>query len=200
MHHQAPLRQRALNKLYKIKQHRMMQIFIRCKSRCSQSHSLDVSTRWMQCLHEFGWMTPILPLFTTAINKTGKMAQNGQNKIEFLMKSPQETVGEIPIQIPSWEPSLSSPPLPLHDVWERCEMKGERSWGHCRGQVHTTDEEFGRPWIVAAVGVPLMALKMCSESGRGLRIPSSAGLICGDRGEKREEEQEWSGIIITRNT
>lgn len=43
----------------------------------------------------FGLILPILSaLFTMAINKTGKMAKN---KIQFLIKSPQETVGEIPL-------------------------------------------------------------------------------------------------------
>lgn len=43
-------------------------------------------------------------------------------------------------------------------------------------QPHTTEEELGMPWMMVLVGVPLMALKMCSESGRTL-FTSSTGLI-----------------------
>lgn len=42
---------------------------------------------------------------------------------------------------------------------------------------YTTEEELGMPWTIVVVGVPLMALKMCSESGRALFMPSSTGLI-----------------------
>lgn len=42
---------------------------------------------------------------------------------------------------------------------------------------HTTEDELGMPWMVALVGVPLMALKIWSESGRTLFMPSSTGLI-----------------------
>lgn len=42
---------------------------------------------------------------------------------------------------------------------------------------HTTEEELGRPWMLVPVGVPLIALKMCKESGRVLFIASSTGLI-----------------------
>lgn len=42
---------------------------------------------------------------------------------------------------------------------------------------YTTEEELGMPWMIVVVGVPLMALKMCSESGRALFMPSSTGLI-----------------------
>lgn len=42
---------------------------------------------------------------------------------------------------------------------------------------YTTEEELGMPWMMVLVGVPLMALKMCSESGRTLFRPSSTGLI-----------------------
>lgn len=43
--------------------------------------------------------------------------------------------------------------------------------------VQTTEEELGIPWMLAVVGVPLMALKMCRESGRGFFITSSTGEI-----------------------
>lgn len=44
-------------------------------------------------------------------------------------------------------------------------------------QHYTTEEELGMPWMMVLVGVPLMALKMCSESGRPFFMPSSTGLI-----------------------
>lgn len=43
---------------------------------------------------------------------------------------------------------------------------------------HITEAECGTPWMVTEVGVPLMALKIWSESGRTLFIPSSTGVIC----------------------
>ena len=52
------------------------------------------------------------------------------------------------------------------------------------GGGHTTEEVQGTPWMVAPVGVPLMALKMCSESGRTLFIPSSTGLIWEGTGRR----------------
>ena len=55
-----------------------------------------------------------------------------------------------------------------------------------RGGCHTTEEVLGTPWMVAPVGVPLMALKMWSESGRTLFIPSSTGLIW--RTERRVQD------------
>lgn len=58
------------------------------------------------------------------------------------------------------------------------------SW-HTQATNHTTEEELGIPWMIALVGVPLIALKMCSESGRALFMPSSTGLIW--REEKRCE-------------
>lgn len=41
---------------------------------------------------------------------------------------------------------------------------------------HATEEELGIPWTVVLVGVPLMALKMCSELGMTLAF-SSTGVI-----------------------
>lgn len=46
-----------------------------------------------------------------------------------------------------------------------------------QGPRHTTDEELGIPWMVVPLGVPLMALKMCRESGRTVFTLSSTVLI-----------------------
>lgn len=52
---------------------------------------------------------------------------------------------------------------------------GQESANPCGS--HTTEEELGMPTMVAPLGVPLMTLKMCSESGRTLFMPSSTGMI-----------------------
>lgn len=46
------------------------------------------------------------------------------------------------------------------------------------------------PWMVAPVGVPLMALKIWSESGRTLFMPSSTGLILNEGGGREEGGRE----------
>lgn len=76
--------------------------------------------------------------------------------------------------------------FPLAHSWARrgglgsgsSSSSSRRVWKEeARRPPHTTEDELGMPWMVALLGVPLIALKMCSESGRTLFMPSSTGLI-----------------------